>query len=159
MGNDNLNIFDRPPEEVMAEHRQQMADGEAEERKFLDRFSDLDAFLDKAAVVVRYYFETQNEIKDPAQYREFLKRMLTDYLAVFAIEGFDEIFPHFDAQSEREENYDKLIYFGIFNPVEAQREREREDLTLAEYKERKAGLAMGKVAEFKGAVKRTMNES
>lgn len=49
---------------VIEEHNRQVADMHSEEAKFLARFNDIEAFLESAKIVVQYYFEQQQEIKD-----------------------------------------------------------------------------------------------
>lgn len=90
---------------------------------FLDRFDDLDTFLEEAKIVVQYYFEGQKEIRDYPEYLEFLKGILKRYVHIYSLPDYEAKKLHAEEGDALDATYHKLINFGIFDPNEALEER------------------------------------
>ncbi|EKD44507.1 MAG: hypothetical protein ACD_71C00114G0005 [uncultured bacterium (gcode 4)] len=134
---------------IIEDSNTQIAKVEKECAVFLSRFNDPDVFLDNANIAVQYHFWKQSEYTDISEFKTHLKEILKWYVQYFSLSS-KEGRKFSSKASEIEETYDKIIFFGVNNPVESRRERVETWKTVEEqWKE-----AKGLVVKFTGAVKK-----
>lgn len=119
-------------------------------KKHVQRFDDVEAFIQQVDIAIRKYFWEQSAYTTYEDFKEYMKGLIkecsdyygmTDYLAIRAKEN---------RIAEIEETYDEVIYFWIFNPIKARRERIETWMTIEEQRASPRGL----VLRFSDAVKK-----
>lgn len=116
---------------------------------FGTRFADPDSFLEKADMAVQYYFGQHTEYSDISDFKNHLKELLNWYVKYLTLPKKEARKVSSKAE-EIEETYDKIVFFWVFNPVAARRERVETGKTI----ENQTGEAKGLVVRFTGEVKK-----
>ncbi len=87
-------------------------------KQFMEKFQDLNAFLEDIDEIVDYYFSIQTEYKDKDEFIIYLKWLLkiyVDYISGIHDEEDEELKSIIEYI---EDNYDFIIYYGEdFNPI------------------------------------------
>ncbi|MDD5212901.1 MAG: hypothetical protein PHG82_00525 [Candidatus Gracilibacteria bacterium] len=95
----------------------------------IDKFKNLDSFMEEAKEVVLFYFQNQTKFNNLDDFKLFIIDGIKKYVEYINFKGNREALKKLEIELDNfDETYDKIIYFGRFNPVEARREEERAEL-------------------------------
>lgn len=114
----------------------------AEIREHLAKFSDLDAFLDQAALPFEFYFLNQREYADREGFRVYVKSVLSEYVGYYSLSGWEEKKGKLARITEIVQQYHKLVYFGEKDLEEQRLERVEEGVSFEEQENRPKGLVL-----------------
>lgn len=87
----------------------------------LSKFQDLDSLFENAKLIIKKYFEEQDEYKDINIFTQYLKEEIIFYVNSFKLKRKERKNIN-DKLDYIEEKYNELIYFWEFNPVKARLE-------------------------------------
>ncbi|EKD44508.1 MAG: hypothetical protein ACD_71C00114G0006 [uncultured bacterium (gcode 4)] len=116
------------------------------------RYSDLEKFITDADMTVRYYFSKQKEYSEYSDFQEYMKWLVKECADYYTMNDYTTMRKMEWRITEIEEAYDEVIYFWVFNPIKARKERIETGMSIDEQRTKPKGL----VLRFQDAVKKVL---
>ncbi|MDD5212902.1 MAG: hypothetical protein PHG82_00530 [Candidatus Gracilibacteria bacterium] len=91
----------------------------------LSKFNNIDELFLITDDIIKDYFLLQSVYKNIEEFKLYLKGEIEFYLKSFSLSRKEK---DMNRLNYIDETYDKIIYFGEFNPVEARREEEMKNV-------------------------------
>lgn len=95
----------------------------------IEKFKDLDSFMEEAKEVILFYFQNQTKFNNLDDFKLFIIDWIKKYIEYINFKWNREALKKLEIELDNfDETYDKIIYFWRFNPVEERRKNEMKNV-------------------------------